>query len=79
MSTALADFHSRLWHQFRDLAKQRTGQQVVDALKAASEKVYAAGIDKAYAGLPLDETLALGFDMTWLTAAMIELRMMRKP
>ena len=73
MSDALADFHGRLWFIFSQNAKGKTGPQVVAALKRASEKVYDAGIDEAYAGLPLSENLALAFDLTWLTAVNMEL------
>lgn len=69
----LSKFHARMWETFRHNAKKKSGQDVVEALQRASEKVYAAGIDTAYAGLKLDDTLALGFDLTWLTAVNIEL------
>lgn len=73
MSAELEAFHARMWGIFRRNAVGKTGPQIVAALKAASDKVWAAEIDAAYANMSVDETLAIAFDLTWLTAVNIEL------
>lgn len=71
------DWPDEVWALCETLAKGKSGPEVVRALRAASAKVYATGMDKAFAkfsgkrGLSDAETAA--YDIGWLTVWAAEL------
>jgi short subunit fatty acids transporter len=77
---SVSSFRKRLYANFRRNAEGLDGALVVDALYQASEDVWHAGIDDAYASLKnsTDETLADAFDISWLTVVSIRLAKLAK-
>lgn len=66
----------KLWAEAERASKGKTGPQVVRALANASDRVWMAGLDHAFAetrGRTLHDR-AVGFDATWLSFFVAELR-----
>ena len=70
----------RLWLDAERAARGRSGPAIVRALAEASDRVWSAGLDHAFAELkkgPLEKR-ALDFDASWLTVFVLELRSIKK-
>ena len=74
-TSPISQFRDHLWKAMRGNAKGKTAEQFIDALYEASEEIWAAGIDKAYADMKNASLIDLAdaFDITWLTATSIKL------
>jgi len=75
-------WHSTLWSMIGAEVQTLSGFQVVEALRSASEEVYAAGLDHRFAkltGFDQFEDRALAFDITWLSVFMLKLAATNEP
>jgi hypothetical protein len=76
----LEEFRKKFWRLLKREANQRTGPQVIEALKRASKATWDIGADDAWKEMSKEAQarIADAYDLIWMTALALELRKMKK-
>lgn len=75
MNPTISDFRDLMWTKVRELATEMPSDRVISALERASNNIWQLGLDESYRSVTDGNIdLAGAFDLTWLTAWMLELK-----